>query len=93
MKAQGGDEVELLLIHDLGTRWRRVVSVTSRPRFTPGEGPPTLWTGGWVGPRVDLDTEGRGKILFCLRRVSNLDRPVCSQILYCLSYSSSIVVK
>jgi hypothetical protein len=29
-----------------------VVSVTPRPRFTPGERTPgTHWTGGWVGPR------------------------------------------
>jgi hypothetical protein len=29
-----------LLIHDLGTRWGSVVSVTPRPRFTPGERTP-----------------------------------------------------
>jgi hypothetical protein len=37
MQAQG--ERKLLLIHDLGTRWGRVVSVTPRPRFAPGKGP------------------------------------------------------
>jgi hypothetical protein len=31
---------KLVLILDLGTRWGSVVSVTSRPRFTPGDGPP-----------------------------------------------------
>jgi hypothetical protein len=39
-----------------------------------------------VGLRTGLDTEARGKILF-LFRGSNPGRPVCSQILYCLSYS------
>jgi hypothetical protein len=41
----------------------------SRPghAFTPGERTPgTHCTGGWVGPRADLDTEARGKIL-CAR--------------------------
>jgi hypothetical protein len=60
----GGEEVYLLLILDLGTRWRRVASVTPRPRFAPGKGPPcTHCTGGWVGFRVGMDTEARGKIL------------------------------
>jgi hypothetical protein len=36
----GGGEVWLLLILDLGTRWGWAVSVTPRPRFTPGKGPP-----------------------------------------------------
>jgi hypothetical protein len=37
-----------------------VVSVTHRPRFSPGE---THCTGGWVGPITGLDTLARGKIL------------------------------
>jgi hypothetical protein len=42
----------------------RVVSVTPRPRFTPGKGPPgTHRIRGWVGLRTGLDTEARGKIL------------------------------
>jgi hypothetical protein len=61
------EEVQLLLILDLGSRWRWVVSVTPRPRFTPGERTPgTHCTGGWVGPRAGLDTEARGKILSSL---------------------------
>jgi hypothetical protein len=59
-----------------------VVSVTPRPRFTPGERTTgTHCTGGWVGPRADLDTEARGKIL-CLCRGSNPGRPVCNQTLF-----------
>jgi hypothetical protein len=37
MEALGAEEVQLLLIFDLGTRRGEVVSVTPRPRFTPGE--------------------------------------------------------
>jgi hypothetical protein len=40
-----------------------VLSVTSRPHFSPGERTlGTHCTGGWVGPRAGLDTEARGKI-------------------------------
>jgi hypothetical protein len=57
-----------------------VVSITPRPRFTPGERTPsTHCTGGWVGPRASLDTEARGKIL-CPRRGSNPDRPVVQPV-------------
>jgi hypothetical protein len=54
----------------------------SRPgrAFTPGERTPgTHWTGGWVDPIADLDTEARGKIL-CPRRGSNPDRPVVQPV-------------
>jgi hypothetical protein len=58
MEALGEEEVQLLFIHDLVTRWGWVVSITPRPRFTPGERTPgTHCTGGWVGPRAGLDTE------------------------------------
>jgi hypothetical protein len=57
-----------------------VVSVTTRPRFTPGERiPGTRWRGGWVGLRAGLDT--RGQIL-CLYQGSKPSRPVCSQTLH-----------
>jgi hypothetical protein len=72
----GGEEVYLLLILDLGTRWGWVVSVTPRPHFGPGVGTPgTHCTGGWVGPRAGLDTEATGKVVY-LCRGSNPDRPV-----------------
>jgi hypothetical protein len=59
----------------------QVVSITPRPRFTPGEMTPgTHYTGGWVGPRAGMDTEARGKILYlCLG--SNPGRPVRCQTL------------
>jgi hypothetical protein len=61
---------------DIGTRRGWMLSVTPRPRFTPGERTSgSRYTGGWVGLRAGLNTEVRGKIL-CLCRGSNLDRPV-----------------
>jgi hypothetical protein len=63
-----------------------VVSITLRPRFTPGEKTPGIhWPGGWVDPRAGLDAKARVKIL-CLCQGSNLGRPVRSHALYCLSY-------
>jgi hypothetical protein len=76
MEALEGEEVYLLLIHDLGTKWAWLVSVTPLTCFTPGERTPgTHWTGGWVGPRAGLDTEARRRIL-CPCRGSNLYLPV-----------------
>jgi hypothetical protein len=57
-----------------------VISITPRPRFTPGERTPgTHCRGGWVGPRAGLDTEDRWKIL-CPCRGSNPDRPVVQPV-------------
>jgi hypothetical protein len=65
-----------------------VVSVTPRPRFSPGERTPgTHCTGGWVSLRAGLDTEARGKII-CLCRTSKPGRPVCSDTLYRQSWCS-----
>jgi hypothetical protein len=76
----GGEDVQLLLILDLGTRWGWVVSVTPWPRFSPGERTPsTHCTGGWVGPRAGLDKETVGKIL-CPCQGSNPNCPVVQPI-------------
>jgi hypothetical protein len=82
--ASGWQEVQLLLFLNLGTRRGWVVSITPRPRFTPGQrAPGTHCTGGCVGPSAGLDAEVRGKIL-CLCRGSNPGRPVRSQTLHWL---------
>jgi hypothetical protein len=53
--ASWGEEVQLLLFLNLGSRRVWVVSFTPRPRFTPGErAPGTHCTGGWVGPRAEM---------------------------------------
>jgi hypothetical protein len=57
-----------------------VVSVTSRPRFTPWERTPVVnCTGGWVAPRPALNTEVKEKIS-CLCQGSNFDRPVIQSV-------------
>jgi hypothetical protein len=62
------------------TIWGWVVSVTPRPRFTPGERTPgTHWRGGWVGLRACLDAGARRKIL-CPCRGSNLDHPIVQPV-------------
>jgi hypothetical protein len=86
---RGREEVQLLLILNLGTRWGWVVNITPRPRFTSGERiPGTQGIGGWVGPRAGLDA-GAGRKILCLCQESNPGRPFGSQTLYCLSYRGS----
>jgi hypothetical protein len=88
MEAQGEEKVQLLLIHDLGTRCGWVVSVAPRPHFTPRERTPWYPLDRRLGgPRAGLDKEFRGKTILPLPR--SLGRPVRSQTLYWLSYSSS----
>jgi hypothetical protein len=87
----GGEEVQLLLVLNLGTRWGWVVSVTPPAALYPrGKDHHTHWIGGWVGPRagLGLDAGARRKIL-CPCRGSNPDRPACSQTQYWLSYRGS----
>jgi hypothetical protein len=50
-----------LLSQDLGTRRGWGVSVTPRPLSTPGKDPVPHCTGGWVGPRADLDRCGKSR--------------------------------
>jgi hypothetical protein len=88
---QRGEEKYLILILDRGTWWGWVVSVSSRPRFTPWEmttGAQCIWS--WVGFRAGLDAEARGEIL-CFCPCSNSSPPACSQTLPWLSYPSSNV--
>jgi hypothetical protein len=62
-----------------------VDSVTSDRALPPGERTPgTHCTGGWVGPRVGLDTEARGKNPLSLPGIEPRSprRPVRRQTLY-----------
>jgi hypothetical protein len=70
-----------------------VVSVTPRPRFSPGESTPG--TGGWEGPRAGLDSEAAGKILSPLSGIKSRSpsRPARSQTLYGLSYPAHSFVE
>jgi hypothetical protein len=84
-----GEVVYLLLILDLGTRWSWVVNVTPWLHFSPGvKAPGTHCRGGWVGLRVDLNTDARRKILLPLPGMEPQPAscPARSQTLYCLSY-------
>jgi hypothetical protein len=60
------------------------------PCFTSG----THWIGGWVGLRTSLGTQARGKLFLPLPgiKLRSPGRPVCSKILYCLSYPTSSVI-
>jgi hypothetical protein len=57
-----------------------VVSVTPRPLFAPGKGPPvsTVQGAGWA-PELVWTQEARGKI-FCPCRGSNTDRPAVQYV-------------
>jgi hypothetical protein len=52
--ALGEEQLELLLILDLGTRWVWVVNVTPRTRFALGKGPPVpiVQEAGWASEQV-----------------------------------------
>jgi hypothetical protein len=61
--------------HWMGVSGQRHAPDALYPR---GKDHGTHCTGGWVGPRADLDTVARGKILR-LCRGSNIDRPVVAR--------------
>jgi hypothetical protein len=57
-----GEEVELLLVLDLETRWGEWSASRSDRALPSGLGPPgTDWIGGWVGPTAGLDAEAKKK--------------------------------
>jgi hypothetical protein len=74
------DEVKLLLIIDLCTRWGSMVGITPWPHFSLGERTPsTQGMGSSGGPRASVDSEARGRIL-CLCWGSKSDHPVGQSI-------------
>jgi hypothetical protein len=75
---QGGEEVQLLLILDLGTNGRVSGQHHALAALYPRERiPGTNYIGGWVHLRAGLDTEVWGKIL-CLCRGSKPGSLVCT---------------
>jgi hypothetical protein len=72
----GGEDIQLLLILDLGSRWELVVSVTLWPRFIPGESTPVpvVQEAGWASEPVW--TQRLQEKSFRLCQESKLDRPV-----------------
>jgi hypothetical protein len=80
MEVQGREDVQLLLIHNLSTRWEWVLSVMPWPRFTPGKGPlvPTVQEAGWA-PEPVWTHKLQGKIS-CLCQGLNLNHQVIQSI-------------
>jgi hypothetical protein len=80
MKVLWGEQVLLLLIHNVGPRWGWVVSVTPLPRFIPGErtSVPIVQEAGWAPEPVW--TQRIEEKSFHLCRGSNLDRPVVQSV-------------
>ena len=62
-------------------RWGRVVNATAQPLY-PRERPGTHSTGGWMGPRADLDRCGKSPPT----GIRSPDRPARSESLYRLSF-------
>jgi hypothetical protein len=90
-------EVYLHSFFDLGTRWRRVVSLTPRPLYPQGKSPGTLWIGGRVGPRAVLDAVVERKIP-SPHRESNPRTPIVQPVAQrctaklCISYKVLISI-
>jgi hypothetical protein len=64
MEVQGEEDIQLLLINDLGTRWGELSASRPGRALAPGKGLHcTHCTVGWVGLRDFLDTQGRRKSL------------------------------
>jgi hypothetical protein len=63
MKTYWGTGAVAPRVLDFGNSWRLVVSFKPRLLYPLGKTPPpdTHWIGGWVGPRVGLDTVAKGR--------------------------------
>jgi hypothetical protein len=88
MKAHGGEEVHLLLILDLGTRWGEWSASRPGRALAPGKNPPVPigQEAGWAPKPVW--TQAGGKVLSPLPGIEprSPGRAVRSQTLHCLSY-------
>jgi hypothetical protein len=59
---------------DLGTSWRWVVSFTPLPHYSQGTASSTHWVGGWLGPRVGLNTAQKKESCSAGRAVQPMTR-------------------
>jgi hypothetical protein len=84
MEAQGGEELQHLLVFDLGTRWEWVVSVTPRPRYSPGERTTgtIVQEAGWAPQPVWTQRLQEKSFVLPGIESGSPGRPVCSQTLY-----------
>jgi hypothetical protein len=83
---------ELLLILDLGTRWDWVVSITPRPRFSPGKGPRYPLYRRLGGPQSRSGHRLEEKS-FRLCQGSHLDRPAVQPIARCYPAHFDVIRK
>jgi hypothetical protein len=76
----GGEEVQFLLILDLGTRWGEWSASRPGRALSPGKGPPVpiVQKAGWASEPVW--TQRLEEKSSCLCRGSNLDRPFVQSV-------------
>jgi hypothetical protein len=79
MEAQGGEDVYLLLIHDLcSSRWVSGQRHAPAALYPKGRTSGTHWTGGWMCPEPVWTQRLQENLL--LFRGSNVDRPVVESV-------------
>jgi hypothetical protein len=80
MKGLGGEEVYLLLILDLGTRWGKWSALRPGRALAPGKGPPVPIVQEAVLAPEPVWTQRLEEKSFRLCRGSNIDRPVVQPV-------------
>jgi hypothetical protein len=80
MEELGGEEVYLLLIHDLGSRWGEWSASRPGRALPPEKGPPVpiVQEAGWAPEPVWTQRLEENSFRLC--RGSNLDRPVVQSV-------------
>jgi hypothetical protein len=84
MKATGGEEVQLLLIFDLGTRWGEWSASRPGLALAPGKGPPVpiVQEAGWASEPVWTQRLGENPLPLPGIEPRYPGRPARSQTLY-----------
>jgi hypothetical protein len=77
---------------DLGTSWRRVISLMTWLLYSYWNTPGTHWIGSWLGPRASLvDMEKRNFLLLPRLELRPVGHPGHSQLLYWLCHLGSFM--